>query len=169
MLADVSQSLGTDYYLIDELLTDEEREIRDKVRSFVDREVIPVINGYWEKAELPFALISKMAELNLAGGTIKGYGCPGMSAVADGLVTMELARGDGGLNTIFGANSSLAMSAIHMLGSEEQKEKWLPPMARMEKLGAFGLTEPNHGSDAVRLETSARREGDEYVIDGEKR
>jgi glutaryl-CoA dehydrogenase len=169
LLADVSQSLGTDYYLIDELLTDEEREIRDKVRSFVDREVIPVINGYWEKAELPFALIPKMAELNLAGGTIKGYGCPGMSAVADGLVTMELARGDGGLNTIFGANSSLAMSAIHMLGSEEQKEKWLPPMARMEKLGAFALTEPNHGSDAVRLETSARREGDEYVIDGEKR
>jgi glutaryl-CoA dehydrogenase len=161
--------LGTDYYLIDELLTDEEREIRDKVRSFVDQEVIPVINGYWEKAELPFALIPKMAELNLAGGTIKGYGCPGMSAVADGLVTMELSRGDGGLNTIFGANSSLAMSAIHMLGSGEQKEKWLPPMARMEKLGAFALTEPNHGSDAVRLETSARREGDEYVIDGQKR
>lgn len=145
----MSQSLGPDYYLIEELLTDEEREIRDKVRSFVDREVIPVINGYWEKAEQPFALIPKMSEVNLAGGTIEGYGCPGMSAVADGLATMELSRGDGGLDTIFGANSSLAMNAIHMLGSEEQKEKWLPPMARMEKLGAFALTEPNHGSDAV--------------------
>ena len=131
--------------------------------------MIPVIGGYWEKAELPFELIPKMAELNLAGGTIRGYGCPGISVVADGLVTMELSRGDGGLNTVFGANSSLAMPTIHMLGSEEQKQKWLPPMARMEKLGAFALTEPDHGSDAVRLETSARREGDEYVIDGEKK
>jgi glutaryl-CoA dehydrogenase len=169
LLADVTRSLGTDYYLLDELLTDEEREIRDKVRSFVDREVYPIINGYWEKAELPLELIPRMAELNLAGGTIKGYGCPGMSAVADGLVTMELSRGDGGLNTVFGANSSLAMGAIHMLGSEEQKQRWLPPMARMEKLGAFALTEPDHGSDAVRLETRANREGDEYVVDGEKK
>jgi glutaryl-CoA dehydrogenase len=165
----VTRSLGTDYYLIDELLADEEREIRDKVRSFVDREVIPVINGYWDKADLPFELIPKMAELNLAGGTVKGYGCPGMSAVADGLVTMEISRGDGGLNTVFGANSSLAMPAIYMLGSEEQKQRWLPSMARMEKLGAFALTEPDHGSDAVRLETRARREGDEYIVDGEKK
>ena len=169
MLADVSRSLGTDYYLIEELLTDEEKEIRDRVRSFADEEVIPVINDYWERAEFAFAMIPKIAELNIAGGTIKGYGCPGMSEVASGLVAVELARGDGSINTFFGVHSGLAMGTIAMLGSEEQKEKWLPPMARCEKIGAFGLTEPNHGSDAVMLETRARREGDEYVIDGEKR
>jgi glutaryl-CoA dehydrogenase len=169
LLADVTRSLGTDYYLIDELLTEEERGIRDRVRSFADRDVIPVINDYWEKAEFPFELIPKIAELNIAGGTIEGYGCPGMSEVASGLVAVELARADGSLNTYYGVHSGLAMGTIAMLGSEEQKEKWLPPMARMEKLGAFGLTEAAHGSDAVRLETTARREGDEYVLDGEKR
>jgi glutaryl-CoA dehydrogenase len=169
LLADVTRSLGTDYYLIEELLTDEEREIRDRVRSFADREVIPVINGYWERAEFPFEMIPKIAELNIAGGIIRGYGCPGMSEVASGLVAVELARGDGSLNTFFGVHSGLAMGTIAMLGSEEQKEKWLPPMARCEKIGAFGLTEPDHGSDAVMLETRARREGDEYVIDGSKR
>ena len=169
LVADVTRSLGTDYYLVEELLTDEEREIRDKVRAFADREVIPIINDYWDKAQFPFELVPKIAELNIAGTTIKGYGCPGISHVAAGLVAVEMARGDGSLNTFFGVHSGLAMSAIEMLGSEEQKEKWLPPMARMEKLGAFGLTEAAHGSDAVRLETTARREGDEYVLDGEKR
>ena len=169
LVADVTQSLGTDYYLVEELLTDEEREVRDKVRAFADREVIPIINDYWDKAQFPFELVPKIAELNIAGTTIKGYGCPGISHVAAGLVAVEMARGDGSLNTFFGVHSGLAMSAIEMLGSEEQKEKWLPPMARMEKLGAFGLTEAAHGSDAVRLETTARREGDEYVLDGEKR
>ena len=169
LVADVTRSLGTDYYLVEELLTDEEREVRDKVRAFADREVIPIINEYWDKAQFPFELIPKIAELNIAGTTIQGYGCPGISHVAAGLVAVEMARGDGSLNTFFGVHSGLAMSAIEMLGSEEQKEKWLPPMARMEKLGAFGLTEAAHGSDAVRLETTARREGDEYVLDGEKR
>jgi glutaryl-CoA dehydrogenase len=169
LIADVTQSLGTDYYLVEELLTDEEREIRDKVRAFADREVIPVINDYWNKEEFPFELIPKIAELNVAGITIKGYGCPGMSHVAAGLVEVEMARGDGSISTFFGVHSGLAMDSIAMLGSEEQKEKWLPLMARMEKIGAFGLTEAKHGSDVVRLETRARREGDEYVIDGEKR
>ncbi len=169
LIADVTQSLGTDYYLVEELLTDEEREIRDKVRAFADREVIPVINDYWNKEEFPFELIPKIAELNVAGTTIKGYGCPGMSHVAAGLVEVEMARGDGSISTFFGVHSGLAMDSIAMLGSEEQKEKWLPLMARMEKVGAFGLTEAKHGSDVVRLETRARREGDEYVIDGEKR
>ncbi|HKZ26836.1 MAG TPA: acyl-CoA dehydrogenase family protein, partial [Rubrobacteraceae bacterium] len=169
LVADVTRSLGTDYYLIEELLTDEEREVRDKVRAFADREVIPIINDYWDKAQFPFELIPKIAELNIAGTTIQGYGCPGISHVAAGLLAIEMARGDGSLNTFFGVHSGLAMSTIEMLGSEEQKEKWLPPMARMEKIGAFGLTEAAHGSDAVRLETTARREGNEYVIDGEKR
>jgi glutaryl-CoA dehydrogenase len=161
--------LGTDYYLIEELLTDEEREIRDRVRAFADREVIPVINEYWDKAQFPFELIPKIAELNIAGTTIGGYGCPGMSHAAAMLVAIEMARGDGSLNTFFGVHSGLAMGTIDICGSEEQKEKWLPPMARMEKIGAFGLTEAKHGSDSVMLETSVRREGDEYVINGEKR
>ena len=162
-------SLGTDFYLMDELLTAEERAIRDRVRAFCDREVIPVINEYWERAECPFPLIPKLAELGIAGGTIAGYGCPGMSAVASGLVALELARGDASVCTFFGVHSGLAMTSIALLGSEEQKQRWLPPMARMERIGAFGLTEPNHGSDAVALETRARRDGDSYVLDGAKR
>jgi glutaryl-CoA dehydrogenase len=169
LLADVTRSLGTDYYLIDELLTDEEREIRDRVRAFADREVIPIINEYWEKAEFPFELVPKVAGLGIAGGAIQGYGCPGMSQVAAGLVAIEMARGDGSLNTFFGVHSGLAMGTIAICGSEEQRERWLPAMARMEKIGAWGLTEAKHGSDSVMLETSARREGDEYVLSGEKR
>ena len=169
LIADVTRSLGTDYYRIEELLTDEERELRDRVRSFADREVIPVINDYWNKEEFPFELMPKIAELGIAGTTIKGYGCPGMSHLAAGMVAIEMARGDGSLNTFFGVHSGLAMGSIAMLGSEEQKQKWLPPMARLETIGAFGLTEAKHGSDSVRLETSVRREGDEYVINGEKR
>ena len=169
LLADVSQSLGTDYYLIEELLTDEEREIRDKVRAFADREVIPIINDYWDKAQFPFELVPKVAELNIAGTAIQGYGCPGMSQVAAGLVAIEMARGDGSFNTFFGVHSGLVMSTLAICGSEEQKERWLPQMARMEKIGAWGLTEAKHGSDSVRLETSARREGYQYVFNGEKR
>ena len=169
LLADVSQSLGTDYYLIEELLTDEEREVRDKVRAFADREVIPIVNDYWDKAQFPFELVPKVAELNIAGTAIQGYGCPGMSQIASGLVAIEMARGDGSFNTFFGVHSGLVMSTLDICGSEEQKERWLPQMARMEKIGAWGLTEARHGSDSVRLETSARREGDEYVLNGEKR
>ena len=169
MIADVTRSLGTDYYLLEELLTDEEREIRDKVRAFADREVIPIINDYWDKAQFPFELIPKVAELGIAGTTIQGYGCPGMSHVAAMLVAAEMTRGDGSLNTFFGVHSGLAMGTIDICGSEEQKERWLPQMARLEKIGAWGLTEAKHGSDSVRLETSARKEGDEYVLNGEKR
>jgi glutaryl-CoA dehydrogenase len=169
LLADVTRSLGTDYYLIEELLTDEEREIRDRVRAFADREVIPIINEYWNKEQFPFELVPKVAELGIAGGPIEGYGCPGMSHVAAGLMAIEMARGDGSLNTFFGVHSGLAMGTIAICGSEEQKQRWLPAMARMEKIGAFGLTEARHGSDSVMLETSVRREGDEYVINGEKR
>jgi len=169
LIADITRPLGTDYYLLDELLTDEEREIRDKVRAFADREVIPLINEYWNKEEFPFDLVPKIAGLNIAGTTIQGYGCPGMSYLAAGLVAVEMSRGDGSLNTFFGVHSGLAMGSIAMLGSEEQKQKWLLPMGKMEKIGAFGLTEPKHGSDSVQLETRVRREGDEYVIDGEKR
>ncbi len=162
-------SLGTDYFFLDDLLTEEERYVRDRVRSFCDKDVIPIINDYWEREEFPFELLPKIAALNIAGTTLEGYGCPKMSATAAGLVSRELARGDGGLTTFFAVHSGVAMTSIATLGSEEQKERWLPPMARMEKIGAFGLTEPQHGSDAGLLETTARREVDEYVIDGEKR
>jgi glutaryl-CoA dehydrogenase len=158
-----------DFYRIDDLLTDSEREIRDRVRMFSDKEVTPIINDYWERAEFPFELLPKLAELNIAGGTISGYGCPGMSPIAAGLMSMELARGDGSVCTAFGVHSGLAMSSIAILGDEDQKQRWLPPMARMELIGAFGLTEPGHGSDAVALETRARRDGDAWVLDGAKR
>ena len=173
MVADIKrelgQSLGTDFYLMDELLTEQERSVRDKVRNFSDKEVIPIINDYWERAEFPFELVPKLAALGLAGADIKGYGCPGLSPVAAGLMALELARGDASVCTFFGVHSGLAMHAISLLGSEEQKQYWLPPMARMEKIGAFGLTEPDHGSDAVALETRAHRVGNDYIINGAKR
>jgi glutaryl-CoA dehydrogenase len=163
------RDLTSDFYRIDDLLTDDEREIRDRVRTFCDKEVLPIINDYWERAEFPFELVPKLAELGIAGGTIKGYGCPGMSHLALGLTGLELARADGSVCTFFGVHSGLAMQAIALLGSEEQKQRWLPDMARLEKIGAFALTEPQHGSDAVALETRARRDGDHYVLDGTKR
>ena len=159
----------TDFYLLDEKLTPEEREIRDRLRRFCDIEVTPVINDYWERAEFPEFLVPRIAELGLAGGVIEGYGCPGMSATAAGLVSMEWARADGSIGTFFGVHSNLAMQSIAMLGSEEQKQRWLPELAALEKIGAFALTEPEHGSDAVRLETSARRSGDDYILRGAKR
>src|SRR5262245_52049087 len=134
-----------DFYRIDELLTESERELRDRVRSFCGKQVLPIINDYWEQAEFPFELVPKLARLNLAGGTIKGYGCPGLSEVAAGLVAMELARADGSVCTFFGVHSGLAMQSIALLGSEEQKRRWLPAMARLDKIGAFALTEPQRG------------------------
>jgi glutaryl-CoA dehydrogenase len=169
MATELQLANGTDFYLMDELLSEEERSIRDKVRAFCDSEVIPIINDYWERAEFPFELIPKLAALNIAGGSIQGYGSPGMSTTAAGLIAVELARGDASICTFFGVHSGLAMSSLAMLGSEEQKQQWLPAMARMEKIGAFGLTEPQHGSDAVALETRAHRESNEYVINGAKR
>lgn len=169
MAADTTLSSGTDYYLMDELLTEEERAVRDKVRAFCDREVIPVAQDYWDRAEFPFELVPKLAQLGIVGGTIKGYGCPGLSTVAVGLIGLEMSRGDGSFTTFYGVHSGLAMSSISLLGSEEQKQRWLPPMARLEKIGAFALTEPNHGSDAVALETRAHRDGDSWVLNGAKK
>ena len=111
----------------------------------------------------------RLADLGLYGEDIEGYGCPGMSPLARGLVNMELHRGDGSIGTFLGVQSGLAMKSIALLGSEEQKQRWLPAMARLEAVGAFALTEPAHGSDSVALETSARRDGDDWILDGEKR
>jgi glutaryl-CoA dehydrogenase len=162
-------ALATDYFLVREQFTDEQWEHFLRTRRFVDEEVLPVINDYWERAELAWPLFARLGELGLVGDDIDGYGCPGLSALASGLVHMEVNRGDGSLGTFLGVQSGLAMKAIHMLGSEEQRARWLPALARVEQTGAFALTEPAHGSDSVALETRARREGDEYVIDGAKR
>jgi glutaryl-CoA dehydrogenase len=158
-----------DFYALEDLLEPAEIEVRDRVRDFCAREVTPVINDYWERAEFPHELVPKIAELGIAGGTVQGYGSAGMSAVAAGLVAAEWARADGSLGTFYGVHSFLAMQSIALLGDEEQRERWLPAMARMEQIGAFGLTEPEHGSDAVALSTSARRDGDEYVLNGRKK
>ena len=158
-----------DFCNLDGLLTQDERDLRDKARDFAEREIRPIIADYWERDETPFALLPKLAALNFAGGTIKGYGCPGMSAVAAGLMSMELTRGDGSVATLFGVHSGLAMYSIAFLGSETQKQQWLPTMAKMEKFGAFGLTEPNVGSAASTIQTTARKDGDFYVLNGAKR
>jgi glutaryl-CoA dehydrogenase len=158
-----------DFYGMDDLLTAEERDVRYRVRTFMHTEVEPIINDYWERAEFPKQLIPKMALLGLAGGTIKGYGCAGLSNVAAGMAAMEFARGDGSVETFFGVHSGLAMGSIGLLGSEEQKQKWLPPMSRMEKLGCFALTEPQSGSNASFPLTTARRDGDKWILNGTKR
>ena len=165
----LGEALATDYFLVREQFADEQWERFLATRRFVDQEVLPVINRYWEAAELPWPLMRRLPELGIVGEDIQGYGCPGMSPLARGLVHMELHRGDGSLGTFLGVQGGLAMKTIDMLGSEAQKERWLPAMATLEKIGAFALTEPEHGSDSVALETSARPEGDGWVLDGAKR
>jgi glutaryl-CoA dehydrogenase len=169
MYETIGRAQGTDYFRIADQLTREELDYLQRTRAFVDDEVLPVINRYWERAEFPRPLIEKMAGLGIIGDGIVGYGCPPMSPIASGLVHLELNRGDGSLGTFLGVQAGLAMQSIAMLGSEEQKQRWLPPMANLEAIGAFALTEPAHGSDSVALETSARRDGDSWVIDGAKK
>ena len=165
----IGRSRGTDFFRIADQLTAEEREYWNRTRRFVDDEVLPVINDYWERAEFPRDLVGRLGGLGIVGDGIEGYGCPPMSPIANGLIHLELNRGDGSLGTFLGVQAGLAMQSIAMLGSEEQKQRWLPSMAQLATIGAFALTEPTHGSDSVGLETSARREGDTWVINGEKK
>ena len=169
LLQDLGHSLATDYFFLREQLTEQQLELLRRVRLFIDDEVLPVIGGYWERAEMPWPLIRRLGELGVVGEDIHGYGCPGLDPIASGLIHMELNRGDGSLGTFLGVQAGLAMKSIAMLGSEEQKQRWLPGMARLELLGAFALTEPDHGSDSVALETSARQVADSYVLNGAKR
>ena len=167
---DIARARGTDYFLMKDQLTDQENEIMYKVRAFGEAEVLPIVNDYWERGEFPFQLIPKLAALNIVGDHNLGdYGCTPMSAVANGLITYELSRIDGSVCTFFGVHVGLAMQSINILGSEEQRQRYLPAMARLEKIGAFALTEPEHGSDAVILEATAERQGDEWVLNGRKR
>jgi glutaryl-CoA dehydrogenase len=171
----LGESLGTDFFSVRDQFTDEQWSHFITVRRFADEEVVPVIGQYWERAEIAWPLVRRLPELGIVGEDIRGYGCAGMSPMACGLVTMELHRGDGSLGVSLGVHAGLAMQSIAMCGSEEQKARWLPDMARMDKLGAFALTEPEHGSDSVALETSARpvhgdgAGGAGWVLTGRKR
>jgi glutaryl-CoA dehydrogenase len=158
-----------DYLLLDTDLTDAARALRDRVRDFGRTCVEPVINDYWERAEFPDEVLPGLRGLGIIGTFIQGYGCPGLSRQEAGLVAREMGRIDGSVNTFLGVHSNLCMGSIYMLGNEEQRQRWLPAMARIDKTGAFALTEPTHGSDSVSLETSARRDGDAWVITGHKR
>jgi glutaryl-CoA dehydrogenase len=167
--AGIGEALSTDYFLLREEFTAEQLDHLQRTRAFVQEEVLPVINDYWERAEFPWPLVEKLGATGLVGAGIEGYGCPPMDPLSAGLITMELNRGDGSLGTFLGVQAGLAMKSIAMLGSEEQKNRWLPPMARLEAIGAFALTEPDHGSDSVALETTVRRDGDSLVLDGAKK
>ncbi len=166
---EVGRSLSTDYFGLRDQLSPDELELLLRTRQFVDDEVLPVIGGFWERAEFPRELVKRLGELRLVGDGIQGHGCPPMSATGSGLVNMELNRGDGSLGTFLGVQSGLAMKSIDLLGSEEQKQRWLPGLAAVDLFGAFALTEPRHGSDSVALETTAVRDGDGYVLNGHKR
>jgi glutaryl-CoA dehydrogenase len=160
---------ATDFYEIESLLDDDDRDLLRRVRDFMEYEVAPVINEYWTKATFPFDLLPRYAELGIAGLPHTGYGCPGRGPLIDGMIAMELGRVDPSIATFHGVHSGLAMGSIRLTGSEEQKQRWLPAMARAEKIGAFGLTEPDVGSGASRgLATTARREGDHWILEGAK-
>ena len=161
---------GVDFYRIDDLLTHEEIIARDTVRRFVDEKVIPIIDKHFEEATFPGELVPQLAELGLLGGNLpEEYGCANMNNGAYGLVMQELERGDSGLRSFVSVQGALVMYPIYTFGSEEQKREWLPLLAKGEKIGCFGLTEPDHGSDPAGMETRARLSGKGWVLSGTKR
>ena len=159
---------ATDLYNLDHLLSEEERLVRDTVRKFVQERVLPIIGEHFEAGTFPRELIPTVAELGLLGMHLEGYGCAGLSAVCYGLACQELEAGDSGLRSFVSVQGSLAMFPIYAFGSEEQKQHWLPRMARGEVIGCFGLTEPDAGSDPGSMRTTARRDGNSYVLNGTK-
>jgi alkylation response protein AidB-like acyl-CoA dehydrogenase len=161
---------NSDFYQLADVLTAEEKAIVKKVRAYMETEVQPIINKCWSDDAFPFELLPSFKELQLGGLGYQGYGCAGGSQKLFGFVAMELARVDASFCTFFGVHSGLAMGSIYLDGSEEQKQKWLPAMARWEKIGCFGLTEPLVGSGTSGgMTTTAKREGDTWVINGQKR
>jgi glutaryl-CoA dehydrogenase len=162
-------AIAVDYLNLDSLFTPEEVKLRDQVRAFVDRRIRPNVNGWYEEARFPLDLAPQLGELGVLGMHLDGYGCPGRTAVEYGLAMLELEAGDSGLRTFASVQGSLTMSAIHKFGSEAQKERWLPGMAKGELIGCFALTEPDAGSDPARMQTVARLDRDEWVLDGAKR
>ncbi|MGG7509977.1 acyl-CoA dehydrogenase family protein [Plantibacter sp. YIM 135249] len=160
---------SADLLSIDSLLSEQELALRAQVREFVDRRIRPSIADWYDRAVFPTEIIPELAELGLLGMHLQGYGCAGRSAVEYGIAAMELEAGDSGLRTFVSVQGSLAMSAIHKHGSEEQKQQWLPRMAAGEAIGCFGLTEPDSGSDPSSMTTFAARDGDDWVLNGAKR
>ncbi len=158
----------TDYLDIDHLLDDEERMIRDTVRKFVAERVTPFVGEWFEEARIPRELPAEIGKIGLLGMHLSGYGCAGTSATAYGLACLELEAGDSGVRSLVSVQGSLAMYAIWRWGSEEQKQEWLPRMAKGEAIGCFGLTEPDSGSDPGSMRTRARRDGDDWIINGQK-
>ena len=159
-----------DFYSLAETLPAEELAVVKQVRAFMESKVAPIITKYWVEDSFPFEILPALKELNIGGIAMKGYGCRGGSALMFGLVAMEMARFDASIATFFGVHNGLAMGSIYLGGSEEQKQKWLPAMARWEKIGCFGLTEPLVGSGASGgLTTTAKREGDTWTINGQKK
>jgi len=157
-----------DFLNIDALLDDEERLLRDTVRAFVSDRILPDVAEWFEAATFPKSLATEMGALGLLGMHLDGYGCAGTSAVEYGLACTELEYGDSGARSFVSVQGSLAMFPIHAFGSEEQKEEWLPRMAAGEAIGCFGLTEPDAGSDPSAMRTTARRDGDDWVLNGTK-
>ena len=164
----MSRYEGVDFYKMEQHLTEEEIMVRDLVRDWVDEKVIPIIEKYYTKGTFPTELISDIGEMGLFGCNLKGYECAGLSNVAYGLVCQELERGDSAIRSCVSVQGSLSMYPIHAFGTEEQKQKYLPGMAKGEIIGCFGLTEPDHGSDPGGMETKAVEDGDSYILNGAK-
>ena len=164
----MSRYEGVDFYNIEQHLTEEETMVRDLVREWVDEKVLPIIEEYYTKGTFPMELISEIGDMGLFGCNLEGYECAGMSNVAYGLICQELERGDSAIRSCVSVQGSLSMYPIHAFGSEEQKQKYLPGMAKGELIGCFGLTEPDHGSDPGGMETKAVEDGDSYVLNGAK-
>jgi len=159
---------GVDYYGIEALLSEEERMVRDAVRDWVEAEFLPIIQEHHRAGTFPAHLIPKLGEMGVFGANLQGYGCAGLNNVAYGLIMQELERGDSGLRSCASVQGALVMYPIHAYGSEGQKTRWLPALARGEEVGCFGLTEPDFGSDPGGMRTRAQREGDGYVLNGTK-
>jgi glutaryl-CoA dehydrogenase len=160
----------SDFYSLESVLGDDDRALLAEVRAFMHEDVAPIINDYWSREEFPHHVFPRMAELGIGGIAYEGYGCAGRGALMDGFVAMEMAAVDCSVATGLGVHNHLAMGSIYHCGSEEQKEAWLPRMAEFNVIGAFGLTEPDVGSGVARgLKTTARRDGDKWILNGAKR
>ncbi|XP_057983160.1 acyl-coenzyme A oxidase 4, peroxisomal-like isoform X2 [Malania oleifera] len=160
---------NSDYYHFNDLLTPEEQELRVKVRECMEKEIAPIMAQFWEKAEFPFHVIPKLSALRIAGGTIKGYGCPGLSITGTAIASAEIARVDASCSTFILVHSSLAMLTIALCGSETQKQKYLPSLAELNTVACWGLTEPDYGSDASALRTTATKVAGGWILEGQKR
>jgi acyl-CoA oxidase len=167
--ASVFPPCTSDYYQLDDLLTPEEQRLRMKVRECMEKEIAPIMAKYWEKAEFPFHIVPKLGALGIAGGTIKGYGCPGVSITANAICTAEVARVDASCSTFILVHSSLGMLTISIGGSETQKQKYLPSLAQLKTIACWGLTEPDYGSDASSLKTTATKVAGGWILEGQKR